>query len=68
MDGNLGRQFVWQIVQLPSAAYRHQDTGGPFLDCNFNDSDRVEDVLDGTAQVQTSGDSETALDALLEQG
>ena len=67
MDGDLGREIVGEIVQLPSAADRHQDAGGAFLDCRFNDGDRIEDRLERTAQVQAIGDGKAALNALLEE-
>jgi len=67
VDGDLGRQIVWQIVQLPAATDRHQDVVGPLFNGNFHDGDGVEDCFDGTAQIQTSSYSETALDALLEE-
>ena len=51
MDGDLGRQLVGQVVQLPATADWHQDAGGAFLDGNFNDSDGIKDRFDGTAQV-----------------
>lgn len=67
MNSDLGRQVVGEFVQLPPAAYRHQDARRVLLDGGFNDCDRVADPFEGVAEIQSSGDRKAALDALLEK-
>ena len=67
MDGHPGRQLIWQVIQLPPTVDRHQDAAGALLDGRFNDGHGVEEGFEGAAQVQAAGDSESALDAFLEE-
>ena len=67
VDDDSGRQVVGEVIELAAATDGHEDAGGAFVDGGFNDCDGIEDRFDGTAQIQTAGNRQTTLDALLQK-
>ena len=64
---NLGRRFVGEINQGTPTGNRHQHRGGPLLDRQFNQVERVVDRLDRAAEVQSTDNRKPPLQRPVEK-